>query len=380
MMHKSTPVIPDQPYPFSTIWANGRYISIEKIVHQEAEAQTPFESRTFAFIKDWLTGTEDFTLTTSGSTGPPKTITISKKQMVISVMRSAEKLGLQKNTRALVCIDTKYIGGLMMVARCLTLGLKMMILDPVANPLVKIPVHKCVQFTAFVPYQIAAMLESKHPHLLNTPRQVIIGGASLHPKYIEQLDRYLCEFYETYGMTETLSHVALRLLNTTGKQQYFETLPGVSIRQDDRGCLVVEADYLSAPVVTNDLVDIVAPGKFTWLGRWDNVINTGGVKVMPEKVEKVIGDIFYKHGFNYRFFVAALPDEKLSNKIILVIEGVEFSSEILQAALADVRTQVSSYEFPKEVYSHPSFATTGSHKVDRNETLPGITRLPITLP
>src|SRR5690606_28634053 len=225
----------------------------------------------------------------------------------------------------------------------------------------------------------AAMLESKHPHLLNTPRQVIIGGASLHPKYIEQLDRYLCEFYETYGMTETLSHVALRLLNTTRKQQYFETLPGVSIRQDDRGCLVVETDYLSAPVVTNDLVDIVAPDKFSWLGRWDNVINTGGVKVMPEKVEKVITDIFYKHGFNHRFFVAALPDEKLSNKIILVIEGVDFSSEILQAAIADLRTQVSSYEYPKEVYSHPSFATTGSHKVDRNETLTGITRLPITL-
>lgn len=367
--------IADMPYPFPTIWVNGRYVSIERIVREDVEALTPFESRAFAFIRDWLTGTEAFTLTTSGSTGPPKTITITKRQMMVSAIRSAEKIGLQKDARTLVCIDTRYIGGKMMIARCLTLGLKIMVLDPVANPLIKIPVNKCVQFTAFVPYQIAAVLESKHPHLLNTPRQVIIGGASLHPKYIEQLDRFLCACYETYGMTETVSHVALRLLNTSRKQAYFETLPGVEITSDNRGCLVVSADYLDNPVVTNDLVEIVAPGKFLWVGRWDNVINTGGVKVMPEKVEKVIANLFHSKGFNHRFFIAALPDERLSNKIVLVIEGVDFSSEALDALLAELKTAVSPFEFPKEVYSHPAFAMTESQKVDRSQTLAGITLL-----
>jgi O-succinylbenzoic acid--CoA ligase len=295
--------------------------------------------------------------------------------MVTSAIRTAQKIKLQKNSTGLVCIDPKYIGGKMMLVRCLHLGLRIMAVDPVANPLIKIPVDNCVQFTAFVPYQVQKILESKHPHLLNSPDKVLIGGASLGVATREQLDRFQCECYETYGMTETVSHVALRLVNTKRKQQYFETLPGVEIRTDERGCLVITADYLSEPVITNDIVDIVDAGRFLWLGRWDSVINTGGVKVMPEKIEHLLDDLFLRHNFHHRFFIAALPDSSLGNKVVLILEGVQFSSEILDKVLSALKSAVSPYEFPKEVYGIPTFETTGSQKIDRIQTLAGVTLL-----
>ena len=372
---KDSSVHLEGPYPFSRIWINGRHVSIEKIQQGVGEARSSFEQSTFDFLSQWLSGQDTFELTTSGSTGTPKTISLSRSQMTTSAIRTAEKIRLEKGSRALICIDPKYIGGKMMLVRCLTLGLPMMVVDATANPLIKTPVDKCVQFTAFVPYQVQAILESKHPHLLNNLDKVLIGGAALNAMCREQLDRYQCECYETYGMTETVSHIALRLINTRFKQQYFEVLPGIEVSLDSRGCLVIKGDYLINPVITNDLVEIVAPGKFTWLGRWDNVINTGGVKVMPEKVEQSLEDIFEKNNFNHRFFIAALPDESLGSKIVLILEGVQFSSEILDQSLSSLRSVVTPYEFPKEVYSIPEFVTTPTEKIDRLQTLAGVTLL-----
>jgi len=294
---------------------------------------------------------------------------------MVSALRTSKKINLQKGSPALVCIDTKYIGGKMMVARCLTLGLPMIAVDPTANPLIKIPIDKCVQFTALVPYQITTILESKHPHLLNNLDKVLIGGASLNAASREKLTGFQCECYETYGMTETVSHIGLRLVNTERKQQYFETLPGVEISEDPRGCLVISADYLPHPVITNDLVEIVGTGKFLWMGRWDSVINTGGVKVVPEKIEKALEIIFHQHNIHHRFFIAALPDEKLGHKIILILEGVQNSSDILDAALRTLKSAVTPYEYPKEVYTVPKFIFTESQKIDRIHTLPEVTLL-----
>ena len=363
----------ENEYPFATLWINGRHLSLEKIVLDQEVSRSPFEESTFRFIRAWLSGEEDFEMHTSGSTGKPKAIVISRTQMVESARRTAEKINLKKDYRALICLDTKYIGGTMMLARCLTLGLRMMAVDPSANPLVKIPVDKCVEFTAFVPYQVNAVLESKHPHILNNLSKVLVGGAPLNGASRDQLNRFQCAVYETYGMTETVSHIALRLVNTKMKQQYFETLPGVEIRQDPRGCLMVSADYLSEPVITNDLVEITEPGKFLWLGRWDGVINTGGVKVVPEKVEQEFETVFKDNKFNHRFFIAALPDERLGNKIVLIVEGVQFSSELLSQCLAALKSALSPFEFPKEVYSVPEFAMTPTHKIDRIQTLAGVT-------
>lgn len=364
--------LPENHYPYPSLWINGRSVSMEKIVHGKEVSRSPFEESTFQFVREWISGQEHFQVMTSGSTGQPKTISIGRAQMEASAMRSAEKVRIAKDSTALVCIDTKHIGGMMMLARCLTLGLPIMAQDPTANPLIKIPIDKCVQFTALVPYQVTAILESKHPHLLNNLDKALIGGAPLTRRVTEQLERYQCEFYETYGMTETASHIALRVVNGKNKQPYFEALPGVEISQDERGCLRIEADYLPGAIVTNDLVDITGPGRFVWLGRWDSVINTGGVKVMPEEIEKEIEAIFRKNNLNHRFFIAALPDDKLGSKVVLVLEGLQLSSELLNHSLASLKAAVSPYEFPKELYTVSQFTLTPTQKIDRIKTLPGV--------
>ena len=363
------------PYPFTTLWINGRTASIDKVVQEKENAQSPFEQSVFSFIKEWLSGQDTFQVYTSGSTGTPRAIAITRTQMLTSALRTAEKILLERESTALVCIDPKHIGGKMMLVRCLALGLRIMAVEPTGNPLIKVPVDKCVQFTAFVPYQVTSVLESKHPHLLNAPDKILIGGAPINPSAAGQLDRFQCACYETYGMTETVSHVALRLLNGPMKQAYFETLPGVEIGQDERGCLVITADYLPDPVITNDIVEIVNSGQFLWRGRWDTVINTGGVKVQPENVEKELAAIFHKHNFNNRFFIAGLPDEKLGSRVVLVLEGVQISSELLNRSLAALQSAVSAFEFPREVYSAPEFTLTQTQKIDRIKTLTGVSLL-----
>jgi O-succinylbenzoic acid--CoA ligase len=374
MLTTNLPTTLDQSrdgYPYGEIWINGRHVSLEKIVHEHETHRSRFEESTFRFIKEWLAGETVFTMATSGSTGTPKTISVSREHMIASATRTARKIGLQKNLKALVCIDTKYIAGKMMVVRALTTGMRLFALDPSANPLVKIPIDNCVQFTAFVPYQLSAILESKHPHLLNNLDKVLIGGAPVSESIREELGRFQCSCYETYGMTETVSHVALRLLNTKMKQRYFEALPGVSLTQDDRGCLVISADYIDHPLVTNDLVEFSGEGQFVWLGRWDNVINSGGVKVVPERIETQLEAILVNLKIHYRFFVAALPDERLGSKVVLVIEGQGSTSESLLAALRQLKAAVSPYEFPKEVYGISEFILTGNGKVDRAKSLSG---------
>jgi O-succinylbenzoic acid--CoA ligase len=362
-----------EEYPFSALWINGRTVSFEKILDQKEVVRSRFEESTFDFVRHWLTGVETFNMLTSGSTGKPKTISHTRQAMLMSARRTMQKIGVKKFSQALVCLDTQYIAGKMMLVRCFSSGLSIMALDPVANPLIKIPLDKCVQFTAFVPYQINAVLESKHPHLLNNIDYALIGGAALSTKTIEKLARLQCICYETYGMTETLSHIALRLANTQSKQQYFETLPGIEISNDDRGCLVINSDYLEKPVVTNDIVQIISPGKFFWLGRWDTVINTGGIKVLPEKIEKELERIFEGVKFDNRFFIAAWPDERLGSSVVLVIEGVQFSSETVRQSVEALKTAVSPFEVPKEVYSVPNFLFTETLKIDRKQTLSGAT-------
>lgn len=363
----------DNPYSVPSLWINGRTVLLEKILHEKEVSGTPFEEHVFEFVRHWISGQEHFHLTTSGSTGEPKPIAISRSQMVASAHKTFQKLQLQDVTTGLVCIDPRYIGGKMMLARCLTFGWNIVAVDPSANPLIKIPVDKCVQFTALVPYQITAILESKHPHLLNNFEKVLIGGAPLNRSTAEQLERFQCQFYETYGMTETVSHIALRLINGKMKQQYFETLPGVQVGVDDRGCMVIAADHLPGPVITNDLVEIQSPEKFVWLGRWDSVINTGGVKVMPEKIEKELQSIFQRHNLSNRMFIAAMPDERLGSKVVLVVEGEQMSLELLNQSLTDLKAAVPAFEFPKEVYSISEFAMTETQKIDRIKTLTGVT-------
>jgi o-succinylbenzoate---CoA ligase len=359
-------------YPFSSIWINGRTVSLDLIREEQVTPQSSFEDHTFTFIREWLSDKALFTTQTSGSTGAPKTISFTRDQMMASAQLTAHVLGLRRLYHALVCIDTKYIGGKMMLVRSFVTGMKILAVDPCACPLQKIPVDTCVNFAAFVPYQVQSMLVSKHPHFLNNPDVAIIGGAPLDKGVIDQLRDLLCRCYATYGMTETISHVALRRLNGPDRDDHFQAMPGVSLQKDARGCLVIETPFLKEKIVTNDLAEITGQGKFQWLGRWDNVINSGGIKVIPEKIEATLEKIFSEAGISSRFFIHSIPDKTLGNRIVLVVEAAGNIQTLLEKIFPEIFTRISAYERPREVLIAEVFYTTGSGKINRSNTLKNI--------
>lgn len=356
------------PYPFDSILINGRTVGIQSILSTAAIPQSDFEANTFSFISSWFSGSEHFVQYTSGSTGTPKAITITRTQMVASAKMTEKALALEAGGHALVCLSPAYIAGKMMLVRSFISGMKIIAVTPSSNPFLDVPSDQTIDFAALVPYQIHEIIRSTKSECLHTIKTIIIGGATLDVETQEKLQEFSCKFYATYGMTETISHIALRLLNGKNASAYYTTLPGIDIQQDDRGCLVIGWNHLAHKIITNDLVEITDTDTFKWLGRWDNVINTGGFKVIPERLEAEIEKIFNELRISQRFFVSSLPDQKLGNKVVLVVEGAigHQTSERLKYRMNQT---IPRYEVPKEVFSGIPFIFTETGKVNRKATL-----------
>ena len=361
-------------YPFKRLWLNGRFVAIGDVVDGHEPGRSAFEESALTFIREWLTDTQTFLQQTSGSTGTPKTISITRQQMEYSARLSEQALELQPLSNAFICIDTRYIGGKMMIVRSLVTKMAMWIVDPAAQPLQDLPIDQCVNFAAFVPYQIQSMLGSKHPHLINNIDTVIIGGAQLHDDFVEQLNRYQCRCYAAYGMTESISHVALRTLNGPNSAAFYNTLPGVEVNADDRECLVVKAPYLAEHLVTNDIVEIINNRQFRWLGRADNVINTGGRKVLPEKLEAAIQSVFNLTGIRNRFFVHGVEDRKLGRKVVIIVEAAGDHVELIRNTLLSLASEMPRHDRPKEMLISPAFQLTNTGKINRTQTLTTVTQ------
>jgi len=355
-------------YPFPIIWINGRKILLRDVIEEKVSPDSDFENETFSFIRAWLSEKDTFELQTSGSTGAPKVIKVTRSMMKTSAQLTERALNLQQGYSALVCLNTKFIAGKMMLVRCLEAGMQIFAVDPCANPFSKIPVDQTIHFAALVPYQAKSVLESKHPHLLDGLLTCILGGAPVEETLIEDLQRFSCNLYSTYGMTETVSHIALRKLNGAERSIFFETLPGITIRKDERNCLIIKAPYLADEIHTNDIIEMGDDRRFKWLGRYDNVINSGGVKISPESLEEKISQIFTQLHISNRFFIFGLPDPNLHQKIVLVIEGEIPMSTILQIENHFLHT-FSSYEKPKEIFQSPRFILSETSKILRQETM-----------
>lgn len=352
-------------YPYSTILCNGRPVAIDDVVNSRPKATSKFEESLFSFIREWLSGVEQFSLTTSGSTGPPKTILGERRQMMASAKLTAEVLHLEEGQTALICLSPEYIAGKMMVVRCIESGLKIVAVEPSSNPLEKISEH--IDFTAMVPLQVHEVLHNHGP-LLSNVGTIIVGGGAIDAKDLPLLRSQPCRFYATYGMTETLSHVALRRLNGGDADPYYTALPGITFSTDDRGCLVIDWPAFGNTFVTNDLVEIIDSLRFIWLGRWDNVINTGGIKILPEMLEKKIAGVLAGTPYNERFFIAGVPDRRLGTKLALVIES-NHSIQMYNTLLDTLKSSLQGYEVPKVVLRHFPFIETQTGKVDRTATL-----------
>lgn len=355
-------------YSYESIVVNGRDISISSIVNGTAVGDSDFERTIFTFISDWLSGRENFVQNTSGSTGQPKPIVISRNQMMASAALSIEALGLREGYNALLCISPDYIGGKMMLVRSVLAGMKIIATTPTSNPFNSLSENISIDFAAMVPYQIHEITQSSTQQRLNGIKKIIIGGAALDHQTEARLHKYRCIFYSTFGMTETISHIALRQLNGPGASENYRVLPGIKISADERSCLQIEWDQLGEGIVTNDIVSIVNDNTFRWIGRWDNVINTGGIKVFPEKLEGDIAKIFNTIGINNAFFIGSIPDAGLGNKIMLFIEGdlADNSIKKIKSSMDNIFTKM---EVPKDIILVKFFILTENGKVNRKATI-----------
>lgn len=326
-----------------------------------------------AFCKEWLQGRETFQIQTSGSTGKPKTILLSRRQMQASAQMTARALGLKTGNNSLVCLDTRYIGGLMMLVRGMETGMKMTLVQAAANPLIHIPEDSHFDFTALVPLQLFTILKDGNAAILNKMKAILIGGAPVSLQLQKALQKVTAPVYHTYGMTETVSHIALRRLNGGDASEIFTAMDGVTLGLDNRGCLTISSEVTNGEkIITNDLVNFIDENRFLWLGRIDNIINSGGVKIKIENVERILEEILYNNLIFYRFFIAGLPDEKLGEKVCLIMEGEKLKALKEKDIKDQLKGKLSRFEVPREIFYVAKFKETATGKIQRQQTIAGI--------
>lgn len=307
------------------------------------------------FILEWLDQKEYIEVQTSGSTGKPQQIRIQKKHALNSAKATIAFFNLPPGTRALLCLSAEYIAGKMMLVRAMAGGWNLHIVPAEKNPLEKI--KDSYDFTAMVPYQVFHSLNE-----LNRVKKIIIGGGGI-PKNLEnELQNCHAELFATYGMTETISHVAIRPVNGKNKTDVFTALPEVNFSQNETGCLQIEAPKIAEKTIeTNDVVQLLSPVSFRFLGRKDNIINSGGIKIFPESVEAVLSGFL-----KIPFFIASEKDEALGERLILLAE-CESSEKILN--LEKALQALPSSRRPKKIYCLPEFVYTETEKIQRKATL-----------
>ena len=315
----------------------------------------------YEFISEWLKEKEYVIVNTSGSTGEPKSIRLKKQYMINSAFATAKALGLKSGQTALLALSAKYIAGKMMIVRSMVIGLNLILVEPSGNPLEKI--DKKIDFTALVPLQLSSILKSKnHIPKLQRIKYVLIGGGAIEESLIQKISTFPNDFYGSYGMTETCTHIALRRLNGESPDKYYKALPGVKISADQRSCLVIDAPHLNENrLITNDLVTIISDTAFSINGRIDHIINTGGVKISPEKVEGKLKGLIHDN-----FIITSTPDNQFGEKIILVIERNPSNLSKLPDLWKQIEFILNPFEKPKSIEFISSFTYTPTGKIDRN--------------
>ena len=293
------------------------------------------------FLQQWSDGNDRLLVHTSGSTGLPKPLWVEKARMRASARMTCDFLGLKAGDTALLCMPLDYIAGKMMVVRALERGLRLICIDPSGHPMCpttqkvydfsqSTPSHsgrpsppsegsgEVVAFAAMVPLQVWNSLQvPEERERLRMIRHLIIGGGAIDDKLAEELKDFPNAVWSTYGMTETLSHIALRRLNGPARSEWYEPLPGVTVSLNADGCLVIDAPHLcDRLLVTNDIGEQKSGGAFRILGRRDNVVCTGGVKIQMEEVERKLAG-----RMAVPFLITKRSDEKFGEVVVMLHEG-----------------------------------------------------------
>jgi O-succinylbenzoic acid--CoA ligase len=307
-----------------------------------------FEKPVGDFLLDWFDEKSYLEINTSGSTGKPKLIRVDKQAMVRSALATGDFFDLQPGDKVLHCLPVNYVAGKMMFIRGFILGLEIDFVAPSSHPLDRLEYD--YDFAALVPMQAQYSLEK-----LKHVKTIIIGGAKITKPLEEKLLKVKSKIYETYGMTETITHIAAKRI---GKEA-FTVFPNVMLSLDDNNCLLIKAPYISSEIIeTNDIVEMVSENEFIWLGRYDNIINSGGIKLIPEQIEEKLATRIQN-----RYFVIGQADAVLGEKLVLIVEGEPMPIE------KEVFDVLDKYEIPKEIHFVKHFEETPNGKIIRKETM-----------
>lgn len=315
-----------------------------------------------AFLKAWDSGQETFPIQSSGSTGAPKTLHLERRWMIWSAMRTAEHLKPRSGESLLCCIPVNRVGGLMMLVRARVWGLNILIQEASSNPLTEPVDADIISLTPFQLHHIYADQQSLN-HLLRF-REVLIGGGELPPALEQALQTVNPHtlIRHSYGMSETYSHIALRLLNGPERSESFSPLHEINISTTAEGCALIKAPFCPEGIKTSDLIDVHPDGRFSVLGRSDFVINSGGVKLQPEQIEKAI---YAKLPPAARFVVSSVNDEALGQKLVLVCED----RRLFEGLDLGFLKEINAYAVPKAIIELDTIPMNAGGKTDRLKTL-----------
>lgn len=304
------------------------------------------EREVIKLISWWKSTEATVQFKTSGSTGTPKVIRVDREKIRYSAAATMQVLDPSANFKAaLLCLNPSTIGGAMVVFRSLLRNLDLTVVTPSNNPSKQLDDHDAFDLVSLVPLQMKATSAL----FWNRFDTILVGGADFQTNDL----RTTANIFTTFGMTETVSHFALR----ASDQEHYKCIGDTIIAQQANGCLKIKGSLTSNQwLQTNDVIDFLSTTTFRWNGRADFIINSGGVKINPESIEKLLSS-----QFKSSFLVASLPDEKLGNRLILIIEGAE-------VALDPDYSTLPKYGNPKEIYFLPAFARTSSRKIDRAKT------------
>ena len=313
------------------------------------------------FLKEWWNNEPFIKVNTSGSTGSPKMIRLAKKTVYASADKTIGYFGLNSETTGLLCLSCRYIAGKLMLVRAIRSGMNLIVAEP-ATDVVQHITQK-IHFAAMIPSQVkSAIADTESRLLFSGIDQVLIGGGPVSSDLEKDLQGLSNGIFHSYGMTETATHVALRKFSN--KPGHYAALPGVSFSLDERNCLVIEANHFQGKVITNDIVELSDEFRFQWLGRADNAIISGGLKFIPEVLETKISPYI-----SNPFYITGLPDAKLGERIILVIESETWPDARIENLYVELRRILEGYEVPKEVRFLKEFPRTLTGKIKRTGTL-----------
>lgn len=312
------------------------------------------------FIADWHNASPTMTVHTSGSTGKPKPMLVEKRRMAASARTTCRFLGLHPDDTALLCMPLDYIAGKMMVVRSLVCGLRLIDVKPNGHPLADL--DEVPTFAAMVPLQVYNSLQvPAERHILSQIRHVIIGGGAISKPLADELRSMPNTVWSTYGMTETLSHIAMRRINGPTASEWYEPFDDVSVSLNAEGCLVIDAPSVcEQTLATNDIAEIADDGRrFRIRGRKDNVICSGGIKLQIEEMEAKLSPYI-----GVPFVITKRADTKFGETVV-VMAATDDMDQIKQAC----HEHLSKYEQPHHYISVKAIPLTETGKPARAKAM-----------